>query len=67
MKKEQIHIIGAGPGGLVAAINLAKAGFPVIVYEMYYEAGKRFNHDFQGIENWSTEEDSQVCLSRMGI
>ena len=67
MKKEQIHIIGAGPGGLVAAINLAKAGFPVTVYEMYYEVGKRFNHDFQGIENWSTEEDTQEFLSRIGI
>lgn len=67
MKKEHIHIIGAGPGGLVAAINLAQAGYPVTVYEMYYEVGKRFNHDFQGIENWSTEEDAQEFLSRIGI
>lgn len=66
-KKEQIHIIGAGPGGVVAAISLAKAGYSVTVYEMYYEVGKRFNHDFQGIENWSTEEDAQEFLSRIGI
>lgn len=67
MKKEHIHIIGAGPGGLVAAINLAQAGYPVTVYEMYYEVGKRFNHDFQGIENWSTEEDAQEFLKHIGI
>jgi flavin-dependent dehydrogenase len=67
MKKEHIHIIGAGPGGLVAAINLAQAGYPVTVYEMYYEVGKRFNHDFQGIENWSTKEDAQEFLKHIGI
>ncbi len=67
MKKEHTHIIGAGPGGLVAAINLAQAGYPVTVYEMYYEVGKRFNHDFQGIENWSTEEDAQEFLKHIGI
>uniref|UniRef100_UPI000362A76B NAD(P)/FAD-dependent oxidoreductase n=1 Tax=Gracilimonas tropica TaxID=454600 RepID=UPI000362A76B len=67
MKKEHIHIIGAGPGGLVSAINLAKAGYSVSIYEMYHEVGKRFNHDFQGIENWSTKEDAQEFLRRIGI
>lgn len=29
MNKEQIHVIGAGHAGLVAAINLTKIGYPV--------------------------------------
>lgn len=67
MKKKQIHIIGAGLGGLVAAINLTRAGYPVTVYEMYHEVGKRFNHDYQGIENWTTEEDALEFLNHVGI
>lgn len=31
--RERIHIVGAGLAGLTAAINLAREGFPVVVYE----------------------------------
>jgi flavin-dependent dehydrogenase len=54
---ERIAIAGAGPSGLTAAINLAKAGFAVKVYEKERDVGRRFHGDFQGIENWTTEED----------
>ncbi|SHG37654.1 Dehydrogenase (flavoprotein) [Fodinibius roseus] len=67
MKKEHVHVIGAGPAGLVAAINLAKNGYPVTVYEMKEDVGTRFNGDYQGIENWSTEEDARQFLQTVGV
>lgn len=54
---DAVRIIGAGPAGLSAAINLAKNGYKVIVYEKNADTGARFNNDFQGLENWTTEED----------
>ncbi len=50
-------IIGAGLSGLTAAINLAKAGYKVDVYEENKDSGLRFNGDLQGLENWLT-----VCV-----
>ncbi|MGK7370121.1 MAG: NAD(P)-binding protein, partial [Candidatus Halalkalibacterium sp. M3_1C_030] len=67
MNEEHIHVIGAGPAGLVAAINLAKNGYPVTVYEMKEDVGTRFNGDYQGIENWSTEEDARQFLEAVGV
>lgn len=67
MSNEQIHIIGAGPAGLVAAINLARNDYSVTVYEMKEDVGTRFNGDFQGIENWSSDEDALAFLAAIGI
>ena len=64
---KEIEIIGAGPAGLVAAINLAKADYKVAVYEEKPDVGHRFHGDFQGLENWSSEEDAAVLLERLGI
>ncbi|MBI5892882.1 MAG: NAD(P)-binding protein [Deltaproteobacteria bacterium] len=44
---KEIEIVGAGPAGIVAAINLAKAGCKVTVYEEKSEVGHRFHGDFQ--------------------
>src|SRR3972149_6425563 len=66
MKKE-IEIVGAGPSGLVAAINLARAGYTVRVYEEKSDVGHRFHGDYQGLENWSTKEDVTLFLERIGI
>lgn len=63
MKK--ISIIGAGPSGLVAAINLAKAGYNVHVHEKNKDVGMRFDDDFQGLENWTSEEDISESLKKM--
>ena len=38
--KENVKIIGAGPGGLAAAIVLRTHGFPVTVYEHGNYQGK---------------------------
>lgn len=64
---DPIHIIGAGPAGLTAAINLAKAKIDVVVHEQNNDVGLRFNGDFQGLENWSTKEDTLSFLSSVGI
>lgn len=66
-RDRHIAVIGAGPAGLVAAINLAKAGFPVRVYERAPEVGSRFHGDFQGIENWSSERDALTFLNDLNI
>ncbi|KKM09200.1 4Fe-4S ferredoxin [Clostridiales bacterium PH28_bin88] len=38
-REEKIAVIGAGPGGLTAAQDLAREGFPVTVFEAQAEAG----------------------------
>lgn len=65
--KREIEIVGAGPAGLVAAINLARAGYRVRVYEERPDVGHRFHGDFQGLENWSSKEDVTVFLERIGV
>lgn len=64
---DPIHIAGAGPAGLAAAIFLARANRHVIVHEMHSEVGHRFQGDFQGLENWTTEEDVLSVLASQGI
>jgi len=67
MNKNNITIVGAGLSGLTAAITLAKAGYNPVVYENHLDVGHRFNGDFQGLENWSDEEDTLQFLTRIGI
>ena len=64
---ETIQIIGAGPAGLTAAINLAKANIDVVVHEQNNDVGIRFKGDFQGLENWSTSDDTIDFLRSVGI
>src|SRR3989338_9981076 len=64
---KKIEIVGAGPAGLVAAINLARAGYKVTVYEEKPDVEHRFHGDFQGLENWSSKEDVTVLLERCGV
>ena len=63
----EITIAGSGPAGLTAAINLARAGFQVIVYERHQDAGLRFFGDIQGLENWSREDNILEHLQAMGL
>lgn len=52
-----IHIMGAGLSGLAAATTLAKAGLEVHVHDVREDSGKRFDGDFQALENWSMDAD----------
>jgi len=52
-----IHIMGAGLSGLAAATTLAKAGVEVHVHDVREDSGKRFDGDFQALENWSMDAD----------
>ncbi|HUK84298.1 MAG TPA: NAD(P)-binding protein [Candidatus Acidoferrum sp.] len=65
MKK--IIILGAGLSGLTAAINLAKSGYTVDVYEKNKDVGMRFNGDIQGLENWSDKKDIIQELKDMNL
>lgn len=64
---ETIKILGAGPAGLAAAIHLAQHGQRVTVFDKGMEVGSRFHNDFQGLENWTREEDVVDTLHRLGI
>ena len=55
--KERIDILGAGLSGLVAATILAKAKKKFMYMKYVRIAESRFDGDFQGIENWTSEID----------
>jgi len=65
--RNYITISGAGPAGLAAAITAARAGGRVVVYERHKAVGHRFRGDFQGLENWTTDEDVLEELVALGI
>jgi flavin-dependent dehydrogenase len=65
--KRAIDVVGAGPAGLVAAINLVKAGNDVTLHEAAPGVGHRFHGDFQGIENWTTRDDPREFLKRIHV
>ena len=64
---KQIKILGAGLSGLTAAINLALEGYKVKMFEKNNDCGKRFNNDFQGLENWESKVDILNDLKSMNI
>ncbi len=65
--RKEIEVVGAGPAGLIAAINLAKTGFDVVLHEAAPRVGHRFHGDFQGIENWTTGDDARQFLTRINV
>lgn len=62
-----VHVSGAGPAGLSAAITLASGGRAVVVHERAPDVAHRFHHDFQGLENWTTDGDVLDELAAIGI
>ena len=64
---EPIHIMGAGLSGLAASIILAKAGKEVHIHDIRKDSGSRFDGDFQGLENWSSNRDFIDELRDWGI
>lgn len=67
MNNPRVHIVGAGPASLVAAMTLARTGREVTVHEQNADVGMRFNGDFQGLENWSEKEDVPTFLKSIGV
>lgn len=63
----EVHIAGAGPAGLAAALTVARAGGRAIVHEHRAQVGERFGDDFQGIENWTTRSDALEEMASIGI
>ena len=64
---EEVHILGAGLSGLAAATILAKSDKEVHVHEVRQDSGARFDGDFQGIENWTSEMDFFDELEEWGL
>jgi flavin-dependent dehydrogenase len=62
-----IKILGAGPAGLTAAIVLARAGLPVLVYERAPDVGGRRHGDLEAFENWTTPEDVWDLYTQWGL
>jgi len=62
-----LEVVGAGPAGLAAALTARAGGTSVTLYERYQKVGARFHGDFQGVENWTTEEDALEELARIGL
>jgi len=65
--QNDMTIVGAGPSGLACAIVLAQAGRRVTVRESHAQVGYRFHDDFQGLENWTRDEDVLQELAKAGI
>src|SRR5690606_10468523 len=61
---ETIHIIGAGPAGLMAAQRFAEKGHPVIVYDHKATAARKFLVAGNGGFNLTHSEDLELFLSR---
>jgi len=64
---KNVKILGAGLSGLSTAINLAKAGYNVDVFEKRSNCGGRFKGDREGLENWSSKVDILDELKSMNI
>lgn len=64
---EPVTVVGAGLAGLACAIVLARADRPVIVREWHKTVGSRFHGDYQGLENWSDDQDVLDELRAAGI
>ena len=62
-----VHISGAGPAGIAAALTIQRAGGKAIVHELKADVGGRFHGDFQGLENWTTAGDVLEELAAFGI
>lgn len=62
-----IKILGAGISGLTAAINLAKKGEDVIVYEKLPDIGMKIKPNFQVLMNYDTKEDIIENLEKFNV
>ncbi len=66
-EEKAVTVVGAGPAGLACAIALARSGRRVVVREWHASVGHRFHDDFQGLENWSSDQDVLDEMQAAGI
>ena len=66
MTDTAVHIIGAGPSGLMAAEALAKAGARVVVHERMPSVGRKLLMAGRGGLNLTHSEDPASFLTRYG-
>jgi len=64
---DNLKILGAGPAGLTAAINLAIEGYNVDVFEKNKDVGSGVKRNLQGLENWSDKQDVVEEFKKMKI
>lgn len=62
-----IKILGAGIAGLTAAINLAKAGEEVVIYEKLANIGAKLKPNTQLLGNWETKEEILTYLKKFNV
>lgn len=67
MSTQDVHIVGAGPAGLAAALYLARVGLKPVVFEQAEDVGAAIDGTLQCLENWSSEEDVMALLASLGI
>lgn len=65
--KEEIKILGAGISGLSAGIVLAKAGYPVKIFEKRSRIGSFVKKDVHVLRNYSYNYDVIERYKQMGI
>lgn len=64
---ESVKILGAGPSGLSAVINLSHEGYNVDIFERNSDVGTSINGNLQGLENWSEDQDVVEEFKNMNI
>jgi uncharacterized flavoprotein (TIGR03862 family) len=64
--EKTVHVIGAGPAGLMAAERLAQAGAAVVVHEAMPSAARKFLMAGRGGLNLTHSEPLEGFLSRYG-
>lgn len=64
---KSVKILGAGPSGLSAAINLSREGYNVDIFERNSDVGTSIKGNLQGIENWSEDQDVIEEFKNMNI
>lgn len=65
--KQTINIAGAGLAGLTAAINLARAGYSVRIFEKNNSIGQQSKETIQLLPNWFSPKDVIEELEECGI
>ena len=66
MKAQTVHVIGAGPAGLMAAERLAQAGVAVVVHEAMPSPARKFLMAGRGGLNLTHSEPMEAFVGRYG-